>query len=847
MKDWQKQNSSFVGGVEHKNNNGIWAMELSGDTNVADNSFKKSIFFFGTNEVINLGSGINNFNTENTLTTLFQLRMLSTVTEPIEVNGSSLNTFPYSNNSLTGNATLKDSHGNGYYIPNAENLVIERSAQNSYDIHSNNGTSGNWSKAYFNHGGSPANAGYEYAILIQADNSEISAYATSTPYEVLQKDAFAHIVKHNASNKTGYAIFDAANSLPLNTGVLQQVSLPVMLMLEEVDNAHIDISIANPELVVSGQTVSFTLRGHWNSLNSFTELQAVTLNNDFTTTVTIDSKEGKSYSLNMEEVVNAPSVYYLSPDGLDSNNGLSWATAKKNFIGAFNAARDNVANCMVWAKAGTYVNTGAINMNGGTNDKIYGGFVGNEVPGADAEAVIAAREKSDIDGNGLIEPWEFTNPSILVTNRNDKAIENLNSGTIIDGFTMTHTANVTSHISLAQVDIRATGTVQNCIITGGSWTQTAQAINSSNGIIKVEGTLKNCLIENNTLSITATGTGNYKTYGLISTSATSTDAVVDGNIVRNNQITLNQSGTSAIADNTNFRGAIYTASSTIDTFNHILTNNIFHNNEVTYIGSVDKPEGTYVAMFSNLAFSTTQGPIIYKHNLIANNKTTNCLGGAIYLKHSDLMLFTLQNNAIWNNQNEGTASSSITASFRLLQASNISNNISDTDHVGSTYFSDNATYVGNQTDLSTLNIGAKAPMFTTPSTVIGYSTDESVALSNWTITDDSSYLFAAGVDAGLVNDRIGNPFGITPTVGPYEVESSLSNNEITNDVSSLLTIYSNGFMSTQDAFVRVITLTGQVLKTINVRAGQYVSIKYTGICVLQYRTATTSGAVKAFF
>ncbi len=66
----------------------------------------------------------------------------------------------------------------------------------------------------------------------------------------------------------------------------------------------------------------------------------------------------------------------------------------------------------IWVKAGTYyvdrtatANRAAIFINSGVK-QIYGGFAGSE-------SSLSQRLRTDLDGNGIIEPWEFTNQTIF--------------------------------------------------------------------------------------------------------------------------------------------------------------------------------------------------------------------------------------------------------------------------------------------------------------------------------------------------------------------------------------------------------------------------------------------------
>jgi len=107
-------------------------------------------------------------------------------------------------------------------------------------------------------------------------------------------------------------------------------------------------------------------------------------------------------------ISNAQTIHYVKPNG--TGNGSSWANAAGNIQDMIDAS---AAGDQVWVAAGTYIPT----YNTGTEHytktfmlkdgvHLYGGFAGNETS-------ISARAKSDKDGNGKVEPWEFTNETIL--------------------------------------------------------------------------------------------------------------------------------------------------------------------------------------------------------------------------------------------------------------------------------------------------------------------------------------------------------------------------------------------------------------------------------------------------
>ena len=58
----------------------------------------------------------------------------------------------------------------------------------------------------------------------------------------------------------------------------------------------------------------------------------------------------------------------------------------------------------IWIASGTYSLNTTLEMKEGVS--IYGSFFGDET-------TITARPKSDLDGNGTIDAWEFTHATVL--------------------------------------------------------------------------------------------------------------------------------------------------------------------------------------------------------------------------------------------------------------------------------------------------------------------------------------------------------------------------------------------------------------------------------------------------
>jgi hypothetical protein len=105
-------------------------------------------------------------------------------------------------------------------------------------------------------------------------------------------------------------------------------------------------------------------------------------------------------------------VYYVTPDAtaIASKSGIdSWSKPVTLTSAIDLAAADSDE---VWIKGGTYfihrplsTRKAGITLNSGIK-QIYGGFAGTETD-------KKQRLRSDLDGNGNVSPWEFTNLSIL--------------------------------------------------------------------------------------------------------------------------------------------------------------------------------------------------------------------------------------------------------------------------------------------------------------------------------------------------------------------------------------------------------------------------------------------------
>ena len=302
---------TFVGGVNIEGQNGIFALKMKGTEHSASFRAVKTVFCFD-DVLVCLGSGINNNDVVNeTVTPLFQASISED--RPTWVNGSGVLAIPFTFSGTAGEKTLlMDSRGNGYVIPDGDGLKVQREVQAPGDI-GNEGGTGTFELAYFDHGRTPVDKGYEYAVLVQQPFSRVRRFADAPEYDVLQKDSQAHIVHHRGLKTTGYALFDE-DARPAN-GPVESVSLPSLLMTREVDDGLL-LSVADPDfgwsweiqtphrqgsLVVNQPSeprdVKVTMHGKWR-LDGIDALAVATVQSE-QTVVTFTCQDGKSVEVKL--------------------------------------------------------------------------------------------------------------------------------------------------------------------------------------------------------------------------------------------------------------------------------------------------------------------------------------------------------------------------------------------------------------------------------------------------------------------------------------------------------------------------------------------------------------------
>lgn len=283
-------------------NYGVFGMDFTqanlSPTHDTSFKFKKSVFCFD-GKIICLGSTINS-NNGSIATNLFQ-NQLNTTSSTITIDDTVVATFPYTNTlSATANHWIIDAAGTGYFIKSGNSILIDRKNQTSPNEKGKGAsTNGNFASAYISHGTAPINAGYEYVIIPQTTTADMTTLSTnmsnasSALYQVIQKDATAHIVKYNTMY--GYSLFSAGDYG--TSTVIKNNSAPCLVMTKQTGD-NLDLSFVNPDLNFAANNgpsqttpITLTINGIW-TITSFSGGTATATNANGVTTLTIGSKDG---------------------------------------------------------------------------------------------------------------------------------------------------------------------------------------------------------------------------------------------------------------------------------------------------------------------------------------------------------------------------------------------------------------------------------------------------------------------------------------------------------------------------------------------------------------------------
>ncbi|MGC9319085.1 MAG: polysaccharide lyase family 8 super-sandwich domain-containing protein, partial [Armatimonadota bacterium] len=294
---------TFVGGLSHRGRNGCFVMQTQGPEWLAPGLRAKKTYFFIDDRIICLGAGITADDPDHPVqTNLFQ-RHLPQPELSVTVNGETLLGLGVERSLPADRAGwLIDTVGTGYLIPAGQSAHVARTHQRSRDPDDRKDTEGDFATAWLDHGPAPASGAYEYAIIPRATPQRLRRLAQALdagprPWEVLQRDERAHLLRDRTSGLLGLVLFEAGKVQP-ELPVLE-VDRPCLLMLEP-QGERLWLTVCDPDLnlaesVSRPRALQVTLRGAW-ALREHPSEMRLARRTDDRTVLQITCHDGFSFS-----------------------------------------------------------------------------------------------------------------------------------------------------------------------------------------------------------------------------------------------------------------------------------------------------------------------------------------------------------------------------------------------------------------------------------------------------------------------------------------------------------------------------------------------------------------------
>ncbi len=219
----------FAGGLSHQDKSGLFAMKLHEHDKYNGTLRARKSFFCDGNRIVALGSDICNAIDAEVHTTLFQNYYPDSNAEKIET--------------FDDGVILSDHFGHAYFVSGGR---VRMRTGLQYSFHEETGapTSAPFETAYIVHGTMIDDGSYEYMTVVRPEGTQIEDYSEKLPYELLQKDAHAHVVRFD-NGFTGYAVFEEG-TLP---GPVTFAS-PCLAACSIDAEGNMTLSVVNPDLAL---------------------------------------------------------------------------------------------------------------------------------------------------------------------------------------------------------------------------------------------------------------------------------------------------------------------------------------------------------------------------------------------------------------------------------------------------------------------------------------------------------------------------------------------------------------------------------------------------------------------
>lgn len=356
-RSWQRVSGTtyspetFVGGLAHRGNQGVFAMILNQNIMSAQYPLTgRKSWFFDENRIVCLGSdlscGIAEYPTQTTLcqkslpvegesasaptfrdpkeitAVLAALGLDPSIPHPTLVDGMQVRDFPETRELDPGSPHwFMDVQQTGYYLPAGQAVTVARQRQKSRDVNDVLETEGVFLTAWIDHGPAPVEAQVEYMLVVRATPDDMQRFTAAPPYRVMQRNRSAHVVWFPEGRRWACAFFEPQET---NPHVIDDAALPVkavdrpcLVVAEMGSDQRLHLSVADPDLNLENgvsmvRPLRLSLRGHWRLLHTTAVLCAWPLPNaaDQVRVVRSDAEEtvleiaaqhGASYTLSLTD------------------------------------------------------------------------------------------------------------------------------------------------------------------------------------------------------------------------------------------------------------------------------------------------------------------------------------------------------------------------------------------------------------------------------------------------------------------------------------------------------------------------------------------------------------------
>ena len=329
--------------------------------------------------------------------------------------------------------------------------------------------------------------------------------------------------------------------------------------------------------------------------------------------------------------------------------------------------------------------------------KWYGGFEGTETS-------TDERAKEDLDGNGIVEPWEFTYQTVFDGQMQNLSIVGtvlkMNGGIYVDGVVIQGgrqgAVDSGAGVRVGENDANALPSVlRNSVIRKNLVTGSGSASAYVCGAVaEYNSTIDRCLIEDNLMDATNTGA----TYGAGAT-APRLGSVISNCVVRNNR----NFGTSGV---NNHAGGLKVTGGKI--INCLIYNNIATRGSGIYVNENSNSQVQFCTVVNNKSIS-----------YVADGTQNFASGAGIYFRGRNGG-GSLENSVIWNNECSNTGRNNIYFETdgregKVCMGANAYNGGAD-DLLPGTF----TPLYGNENTITDLS---ESGVFENPSYAIGYISD----------------------------------------------------------------------------------------------------------------------------